>query len=86
MVRPSVAATALGERAGQARPGRLLPRWLTGDHPFPWLAPLVAVLLALGVYPLLYALWLTFQERSRITRQFEFVGLIPASRSLDGRR
>lgn len=52
-----------------------LPRWLAGDHPLPWLAPLVAMLLAFGVYPLLYALWLTFQERSRATRQFEFVGL-----------
>jgi multiple sugar transport system permease protein len=32
------------------------------------------MLLALGLYPLLYAVWLSFQERSRVTRQFEFVG------------
>jgi multiple sugar transport system permease protein len=81
-----VAATAVAERAHRARPIRLLPRWLTGDHPFPWLAPLVAVLLALGVYPLLYALWLTFQERSRVTRQFEFVGLKQWSAALSDPR
>ena len=59
---------------------------MTGDHPFPWLAPLVAVLLALGIYPLLYALWLTFQERSRVTRQFEFVGLKQWSAALSDPR
>src|ERR1700752_2526875 len=48
---------------------------MTGDHPLPWLAPLTVMLLAFGVYPLCYSIWLSFQERSRVTRQFEFVGL-----------
>ncbi|MEK0084106.1 carbohydrate ABC transporter permease [Benzoatithermus flavus] len=52
-----------------------LPRWLTADHPLPWLLPMVAMLTAFGVYPLLYSVWLSLQERSRITRQYEFVGL-----------
>jgi multiple sugar transport system permease protein len=52
-----------------------LPRWLTADHPLPWLLPMTAMLLAFGVYPLLYSLWLSFQERNRLTRQYEFAGL-----------
>ncbi|HEX2527755.1 MAG TPA: sugar ABC transporter permease [Geminicoccus sp.] len=35
----------------------------------------MALLLVFGVYPLLYSVWLSLQERSRATRQFEFVGL-----------
>ncbi len=34
-----------------------------------------AMLLSCGIYPLLYSVWLSFQERSRVTRQYEFVGL-----------
>jgi multiple sugar transport system permease protein len=54
---------------------RWLPRWLTADHPLPWLMPMVAMLTAFGIYPLLYSIWLSLQERSRVTRQYEFVGL-----------
>ena len=63
--------------AGGAVPGGtpLLPRWLTAEHPFPWLLPMFAMLLSCGIYPLLYSVWLSFQERSRVTRQYEFVGL-----------
>jgi multiple sugar transport system permease protein len=66
-------ATAVAQREAGGGAFRL-PRWLAGDHPFPWLAPLTAMLLAFGVYPLLYAVWLSLQERSRVTRQFEFAG------------
>jgi multiple sugar transport system permease protein len=52
-----------------------LPRWLTAESALGWLMPVVALLLVFGVYPLLYSIWLTLQERSRVTRQFEFVGL-----------
>jgi multiple sugar transport system permease protein len=45
-----------------------LPRFLTSEHPFPWLFPSTAILIALGVYPLLYALWLSLQRRNPITR------------------
>jgi multiple sugar transport system permease protein len=38
------------------------PRFLTSEHPFPWLAPITALLLAFGVYPLLYALWLSLHQ------------------------
>jgi multiple sugar transport system permease protein len=66
-------ASREGLKAG--RPGGWLPRWLTAEHPLPWLAPMVAVLLAFGVYPLLYSVWLSFQQRNRLTRAYEFVGL-----------
>lgn len=52
-----------------------LPRWLSSEHPFPWLAPLTAMLLIFGIYPLLYALWLSLHQRNRIKRIDEFVGL-----------
>lgn len=52
-----------------------MPRWLTSEHPFPWVAPLVAMLIVFGIYPLIYALVLSFEQRNRIKRVNEFVGL-----------
>ena len=49
-----------------------LPRWFTSDHPFPWMAPLFAVILAFGIYPLGYALWLTLNTKNPYTRAMEF--------------
>lgn len=50
----------------------VLPRWLTSDHPLPWLAPMFALILAFGIYPLGYALWLTLHEKNPYTRAMEF--------------
>jgi len=50
-----------------------LPRWMTSEHPFPWLAPLTAMLLVFGIYPLLYAAWLSLHRRNLIKRVDEFV-------------
>ncbi|MFO1036646.1 MAG: sugar ABC transporter permease [Geminicoccaceae bacterium] len=73
--------------AERSTPGKLtLPRWLTTDHPFPWLAPLTAMLLAFGIYPLLYAFWLSTQERNRVTRQYDFVGLKQWATALNDER
>ncbi len=52
-----------------------LPRWFTAESALGWLMPVVVLLVVFGVYPLLYSVWLSLQERSRVTRQFEFVGL-----------
>ena len=67
---------ASGTIAGRSTSNRpaWLPRWFTAESPLGWLTPVVALLLVFGVYPLVYAFWLSFQERSRFTRQFEFVG------------
>ena len=71
-----VGDVARGRRAERCREARWrLPRWLTAEHPLPWLLPMFAMLLSCGIYPLLYSVWLSFQERSRVTRQYEFVGL-----------
>lgn len=51
-----------------------MPRFLTADHPLPWLLPLVAMLLTFGLYPFLYAVWLSLHEWNRFTRAYEFVG------------
>jgi multiple sugar transport system permease protein len=53
-------------------PALRLPRWLTSEHPFPWLAPITAMLLVFGVYPLLYAAWLSLHVRNRVKRVDEF--------------
>lgn len=49
-----------------------LPRWLTSEHPFPWLFPVTALLVVFGVYPLLFSLWLSFIKRNPATRKESF--------------
>ncbi len=44
------------------------------DHPLPWLLPLVAILVFLAIFPLLYNIWLSFHEWSSFNRELEFVG------------
>jgi multiple sugar transport system permease protein len=45
-----------------------LRHMLSSEHPLPWLFPVTAVLIAFGVYPLLYALWLSVHKRNPVTR------------------
>ena len=63
------ASQGLNERSAS-----VWPRWLSADHPLPWLAPLIAMILAFGIYPLAYAIWLTMNQQNRFTRKIEFVG------------
>jgi multiple sugar transport system permease protein len=60
----------MSQAALAIRPARgfRLPHFLTSEHPFPWLAPITAMLLVFGVYPLLYALWLSLHKRNPATR------------------
>jgi multiple sugar transport system permease protein len=51
-----------------------LPRALTAEHPLPWIAPMVAVLLAFGIYPLGYSVWLSLHRQNVYTRSLEYVG------------
>lgn len=46
-----------------------VPGWLTSEHPLPWLLPATATLLIFGLYPILYAVWLSFNRRHPVTRQ-----------------
>src|SRR5262245_54364244 len=57
-----ISMQAAGGRASP-REGFRFPRWLTAEHPLPWLLPMTALIVACGIYPLLYSVWLSFQER-----------------------
>ena len=45
-----------------------LPRWMTSEHPLPWLLPAGALMIIFGIYPVLYALWLSLHKRNPATR------------------
>ncbi len=65
--------SALDPASGSGADNRLrLPRWLTSEHPLPWLFPSVALLLVFGLYPIVYSLWLTFFKRNPATRVEKF--------------
>jgi len=51
----------------------VLPRWLTSEHPLPWLFPVTALLIVFGLYPVLYSLWLSFFKRNPATRKEKFM-------------
>jgi multiple sugar transport system permease protein len=46
-----------------------LPRFLTSEHPFPWLFPATALLVVFGLYPLFYAIYLSLFRRNPATRR-----------------
>ncbi|OED38789.1 ABC transporter permease [Chromatiales bacterium (ex Bugula neritina AB1)] len=50
-----------------------LPRWLTSEHPLPWLFPVTSLLVVFGLYPVLYSLWLSFYKRNPATRKEKFL-------------
>ncbi len=53
---------------------RALPlRWLTSEHPLPWLFPVTSLLIVFGLYPVLYSLWLSFYKRNPATRKEKFM-------------
>ena len=53
-----------------SQPGWSIPkwRWLSSEHPLPWLLPASALMIVFGIYPLLYALWLSLHKRNPVTR------------------
>ena len=71
----SLPGAATTERGRSTSGGSLrLPRFLTSDHPLPWLLPVTAVLVVFGLYPLGYAVWLSLHQWNRFTRSFTFSG------------
>lgn len=72
-------------RERRGAPG-FLRRILVSDHPLPWLFPATAMIVAFGIYPLLYSIWLSLHEWNRFTRSFSFVGADQWARAFgDGR-
>ena len=51
-----------------------MPKFLSGDHPFPWLAPMFAMIIAFGIYPLIYSIWLSTQGKVPGLRDYKFIG------------
>jgi len=49
-----------------------LPRWLTSEHPLPWLFPAISLMTVLGLYPLFYAIWLSLERKHPVTRKLTF--------------
>ena len=49
-------------------------RMVSSDHPAPWLAPLVAMLVVFAIYPLFYNIWLSFHEYAPFKRRLVYVG------------
>ncbi|HWA44175.1 MAG TPA: sugar ABC transporter permease [Hypericibacter adhaerens] len=64
--RAHIAEGARRAVTGTGRP--FLARILSSEHPFPWLFPISAMLVLFGVYPLLYAIWLSLHKRNPVTR------------------
>jgi multiple sugar transport system permease protein len=63
------AQMAMAGIAGARRSSRGgLRHFLSSEHPLPWLFPVTAVLVAFGIYPLLYALWLSLHKRNPVKR------------------
>jgi multiple sugar transport system permease protein len=42
---------------------------LSSEHPFPWLFPAGALMTVFGIYPLIYAIWLSLHKRNAATRK-----------------
>ena len=71
----TVAAEGPRVRADASRAGWLrLPRFMSSEHPLPWLMPVTAMLLVFGLYPLGYSIWLSFHQWNRFTRAFTYAG------------
>jgi len=54
---------------GEATGRSWLPRWFTSEHPLPWLLPAIALMVIFGIYPLLYAIWLSLHKRNPVLRK-----------------
>ena len=50
----------------------VLPRFSTAEHPFPWLFPAAALMTIFGIYPLVYAIGLSFFKKNAATRKMVF--------------
>ena len=50
------------------------PRAMISDHAFPWLFPLIAMLVVFALFPFFYNVWLSFHEFVPRSRALEWVG------------
>jgi len=71
----------IAARADQRAPTRRVQpvdhparRRLTSDHAWLWLAPVILLLLFIGIYPFIYNIWNSFQEFNPMSGKVEPVG------------
>lgn len=72
--------TGVERRIGREAVVRRSPLWalgrvMTSDRPWPWIVPVVVLLLGLGLYPFLYNVRNSFREFNPMTGNVEPVGL-----------
>ena len=65
---------ALGARSAMSARAATpwLPRWLTSEHPLPWLIPASALMIVFGVYPLIAAIQTSLYRKNAATRKLLF--------------
>ncbi len=51
------------------------PKFLLSDRAWPWLAPLIAMLVVFALFPFFYNIWLSFHEFVPRERTLEWVGM-----------
>jgi multiple sugar transport system permease protein len=49
-----------------------LPRWMTSEHPLPWLMPASALMVVFGIYPLVSAIITSLYKKNAATRKLQF--------------
>lgn len=49
-----------------------LPRWMTSEHPLPWLLPATALMVVFGIYPLYKAIESSLFKKNAATRKLVF--------------
>jgi multiple sugar transport system permease protein len=49
-----------------------LPRWMTSEHPLPWLLPAAALMVVFGIFPLYKAIETSLYKRNAATRKMIF--------------
>ncbi len=57
---------------------------MISEHPFPWLLPASALMVIFGLYPLLYAVWLSLQRKHPVTAQARLRSPVTTGRRLLG--
>ncbi|MEM7299703.1 MAG: sugar ABC transporter permease [Pseudomonadota bacterium] len=50
------------------------PSFISTDRPFIWMSPLIAMLVAFTIVPLIYNIWLSFHEYATFKRRLVYVG------------
>jgi multiple sugar transport system permease protein len=60
----------VGQAPSEKRPW--LPRWLTSEHPFPWLFPASALMVVFGLYPLFKAIETSLYKKNAAARKLVF--------------